>query len=90
MKRDDLTLASSNPKPERGTPEHLEWVREKLRRSVEENFGPNAPKMDPELEQGFLCGSYDFLTISDAVRDKEDEEIEAEQRAFARRHLKPV
>lgn len=90
MKKEKLTVAASNPKPKPGTPEFDEWLREDLRRSCEFHFGPDAPTIDPELEKGFMCGDFEGLAMSDAERDKEDEEIEAEQRAYTRRHLKPV
>lgn len=90
MNKRKLTAVASSPEPPRGTPEHLEWVRARLKLQLRKDFAPGQELLDPESERGFLCADVEGMTMSEGEREEEDRQLESEQRAYARRHLKPM
>lgn len=94
MKKNFPLLVVANPekapKPEPGTPEFASWLLEEAKKDRDFYFRADAPQIDLELEQGLLCGDFVGLSMSEMERHAEDDAVEAEQRAHAVRHLKPV
>lgn len=85
------TLVSVAPaQPEPGTQEFVDWLQHRVNESRDHYFGSNSQTVSPDLERGLLHADFTGIGLSDAERDLEDEQIEAEQRKYGRRHLKPM